>query len=315
MKLIIGFFTVILSSAFVLGQFSNFNTQRNWSMNKKEFMIGGGATQFLGDLGGQKGIGKDYSLADMNFRATNFNVTIGYRYRFHPVFATSTSFNFGKFEASDKLTVNEVRNARQIEIQSFLFSLSQRFEYLVYVDEKVGKRNDLPGLKGMKDKNVQFYIYTGIGGCYFNPRGGSGSKYPGEELRLLSTEGQGYLGGANSYKRITGIIPFGFGYRRGFNRMWRVMIEATYYKTFTDYMDDVSTKYFDFNSNGIPGSEKAIYFANPSEDWKRFNNGSQRGDKQKDAFFYINIMFSKNVTYKSYERGRAIKWRGARAKF
>ena len=315
MRIILSLFFSIILPNLVFGQFSNFNTQRNWSMNKKEFIIGGGATQFLGDLGGGEGTGKDYSMSDLDLRTTNFNITVGYRYRFHPFFATSTSFNFGKYTASDKLTLNEVRNARQIDIQSFLFSLSQRFEYLVYVEEKVGKRNRLPGLRGVNDKNVQLYIFAGIGGCYFNPRGGVRSKYPGEELRLLSTEGQGYIGGANAYRRVTAIIPIGFGYRRGLNRMWRVMIEATYFKTFTDYMDDVSTTYFDYNANGISASEQAIYFANPSEDWQRFNNGSQRGDRQKDAFFYLNVMFVKNVTYKSYERGRSIKWRGQRTKF
>ena len=31
---------------------NNFNTQRNWSISKKELSFGGGVTQFAGDLGG-----------------------------------------------------------------------------------------------------------------------------------------------------------------------------------------------------------------------------------------------------------------------
>lgn len=34
-------------------QHTNFNSQKNWSLNKKEIFFGLGATQFLGDLGGQ----------------------------------------------------------------------------------------------------------------------------------------------------------------------------------------------------------------------------------------------------------------------
>lgn len=40
-----------VSNAFA--QHTNFNSQKNWSLNKKEIFFGLGATQFLGDLGGQ----------------------------------------------------------------------------------------------------------------------------------------------------------------------------------------------------------------------------------------------------------------------
>lgn len=318
MKIKLSISALLLSSSLVYGQFSNFNTQKNWSMNKKEFIFGGGATQFLGDLGGGEGIGKDYSLADINWRNTNFNTTLGFRYRFHPTFATSTSFNVGMYKASDRLAgVNEGRAVRQIDIKSTLISLSQRFEYLIYVNEKVGKRNNIPGLKGMKDKNTQAYIFSGIGIAYYNPQGGKGSGHDleGVFLRPLSTEGQGYAGGAKPYKVVTAIIPFGVGYRVGIGRMWRVSFEATYFKTFTDYMDDVSTTYFSYAANDIPASDAAVYFSNPSENWTTFKNGDKRGDNERDAFFYVNVGFSKNITYKSYQRGKPIKWKGVRAKF
>jgi hypothetical protein len=315
MKTGISILAISLISFSTFAQFSNFNTQKNWSMNKKEFIFGGGATQFLGDLGGQDGIGKDYSLADMNFRATNYNVMLGFRYRFHPNFATTSQLNFGKYRASDFFTENEGRRIREINIKSTLISFYQRYEYIVYANEKVGKRNNIPGLKGMKDKNTQVYIYTGAGLSYYNPQGGPGTKYEGVSLRPLNTEGQGLPGGANSYKAVTAIIPFGIGYRVGLGRMWRVMFEATYFKTFTDYMDDVSTTYYSFEANQVETSPEAVYFSNPAENWGTINNGDKRGDNEKDAFFYFNVCFSKNVTYKSYVRGKEIKWKGVRAKF
>ena len=45
------------------------------------------------------------------------------------------------------------------------------------------------------------------------------------------------------------------------------------------------------------------------------HNGDKRGDNERDAFFYMNVTFAKNVTYKSYQRGKPIKWKGVRAKF
>jgi len=317
MKIKLSITALLLSSSLVYGQFSNFNTQKNWSMNKKEFVFGGGATQFLGDLGGGSGVGKDYSLADINWRNTNFNTTLGFRYRFHPTFATSTSFNVGMYKASDKLEgVNPGRAVRQLSVRSVLISLSQRFEYIVYANEKVGKRNNIPGLKGMKDKNTQAYIFSGMGIAYYNPQAlNQDETYV--SLRPLGTEGQGYAGGAKRYKAVTAIVPFGVGYRIGIGRMWRVMFEATYFKTFTDYMDDVSTTYYSFSANGINPGPDAIYFSNPAEPngWVNFKNGDKRGDNERDAFFYINVGFSKNITYKSYQRGKPIKWKGVRAKF
>jgi hypothetical protein len=319
MKLGLSIFTLTTLAGTAFAQFTNFNTQKNWSMNKKELCFGGGATQFLGDLGGGKGIGKDYSLADMNLlRTTSFNITLAYRYRFHPTFATSSSLNVGRYQASDKIDgVHPGRFQRQIDIKSTLITAYQRIEYIVYANEKVGKRNSLPGLKGMKDKNTQFYIYTGLGLAYYNPQGGNKSKYPGVALRPLSTEGQGYAGGAKPYKLITAIVPTGLGYRMSMGRMWRVAFEATYFKTFTDYMDDVSTTYYNPKANGGSAGAEAMYFSNPAEsgDWVMFKNGEKRGDNERDAFFYFNVTFSKNITYKAYQRGKPIRWKGVRAKF
>ncbi len=310
---------VLFVGSSVYAQFSNFNTQKNWSMNKKEVVFGGGATQFLGDLGGQNGVGKDYSLADMDLaRATSYNFTLGFRYRFHPNFATTSSINVGRYRASDYFTEAVGREQRKIDIKSTLITLYQRYEYIVFANEKVGKRNNIPGLKGMKDKNSQVYIYTGAGLAYYAPQGASNNKYEGTYLRNLHTEGQGLPGSeGKSYKVVTAIVPFGVGYRVGIGRMWRVAFEATYFKTFTDYMDDVSSTYYSYKANEVSTSPEAIYFTNPAEEgpWQSVRDGDKRGDKQKDAFFYFNITFAKNVTYKSYDRGKAIKWKGVRAKF
>jgi hypothetical protein len=329
MKSNILLFLLLLTSV-TFGQFSNFNTQKNWSMHKKEIFFGGGATQFLGDLGGQEGIGKDYSLADINWKSTNWNILGGYRYRFHPAWAVSFVGNIGSVKASDALTKNPARNSRQIEIKTLLANLVIRAEYLIYVNEKVGKRNALPGLKGMKDKSVQVFIFTGIGFAYYNPKGYSQLSGEWVALQPLKTEGQGYPGGdGKTYKRFTVCHPFGIGYRTGLGRTWRLMFEVSYFKTYTDYMDDVSTTYYKYNDPNVeqtPPRPESLEFADPTGTWSsdsddynytgtRFVHGEKRGDNEKDAFFYLNVGFSKNITYKSYVHGKPVKWKSVRAKF
>ena len=294
-----------------ISQHTNFNTQRNWSLNKKEILFGAGATQFLGDLGGRNQIGKDYSLVDLDLPSTGYGGMIGFRYRFHPYWATTSSLNVGLLRGDDAQTQEVIRNSRNLNFRSIIVELSQRIELIILANEKYGNRYDLRGhSKKMKDKNFQLYAFGGIGIAYFNPKG----KYNGSwtALRPLHTEGQGLTDGAKETLPVTATVPAGIGIRMGINRMWRIGIEATYVKTFSDYIDDVGTTYYDRNLlQTFYGTESAV-MSNPSVNnttW--FGTGQQRGDKQKDAYFYLNIVVARNITYKDYaKQRRSYKWKG-----
>lgn len=297
----------ILAANLALAQPTNFNTQRNWSMNKKELMIGLGATSFLGDLGGANQNGTDYSLKDLDFPSTGFGGSIGYRYRFHPYYATSTILNIGMVRGDDAKTGDLIRNSRNLHFRSPIINLSQRFEVILLANEKIGRRFNIPGLKGFKDHNEQFYIFTGIGITYFNPK----AKYNGSwtALRPLNTEGQGLSGGPSEYLPVTATIPFGVGVRMGINRFWRVGIEATYVKTFSDYIDDVHGTYYDPAIIGATNGAEAAYLSNPaSQNASWFGPGDQRGDKQNDAMIYLNLTVYRNLTYSTVGRGPHIRF-------
>jgi hypothetical protein len=309
MKLLTGL-VLLLSTGFTYGQHTNFNTQRNWSLNKKEIMFGGGATQFLGDLGGSDRAGKDYSLADLDLPSTSWNGMIGYRYRFHPYWATSSVMNVGMVRGNDALTNEVIRESRNLHFRSFVIEYQQRIECIILANEKFGARFRIPGMKGFKNHNEQVYLFTGAGVSYFNSK----AMYNGAwtALRPLTTEGQGLAEGPDAYLPVTVTIPFGIGFRMGIGRMWRFGIEATYVKTFSDYIDDVSGTYYDPNELASQVSATAAYLSNPAvENSTWFSAGQQRGDKQKDAYFYLNLVFARNITYKDYANARkAPKWKG-----
>lgn len=309
MKLLTGL-VLLLAAGFTFGQHTNFNTQRNWSLNKKEILFGGGATQFLGDLGGRDQVGKDYSLVDLDLPSTSWNAMVGYRFRFHPYWATSSILNVGMLRGNDALTNEVIRESRNLHFRSLVVEFEQRIECIIIANEKFGSRYRIPGMKGMKNHNEQVYLFTGVGVSYFNPK----AMYNGSwtALRPLNTEGQGLAEGPDQYLPVTATIPFGIGMRMGIGRMWRLGIEATYVKTFSDYIDDVSTVYYDPSELASQVSPTAAYLSNPAVDnstW--FAAGQQRGDKQKDAYFYLNLVFSRNITYKDYAKARkAPKWKG-----
>lgn len=278
-------------------------------------MFQAGVTQFLGDLGGKDRIGKDYSLADLNLKSTSLNLGVGYRYRFHRYFATTSLLNFGLIKGDDALTKEPIRNARNLSFRSVLVNFNQRIEFIAFANESVGSRYKISGIKGAKAHNEQIYLFTGIGIAYFNPQ----AKYNGSwtNLRPLSTEGQGLEGGPKKYLPVTATIPFGVGFRMGLSSNWRIGIEATYVKTFSDYLDDVSGVYYDPAILAAQVGPASAHLSNPSKTPSMFEPGSQRGDKKdKDAYFYLNLTVSKNITYVNHNAKYKVKsYKYRRSKF
>ena len=302
---------LLVASNAAYSQHTNFNTQRNWSLNKKEIMFGIGGTQFLGDLGGRDRIGTDYSLVDIDFPSTGVGGMIGYRYRFHPYWATTSSINVGLLRGNDALTNEIIRESRNLHFRSIVVEYQQRIECIVLANEKFGARYNISGHnKRMKNHNEQLYFFTGLGVSYFNPKAKLNGTWTA--LRPLSTEGQGLNGGPSEYLPVTATVPFGIGMRMGIGRMWRLGLEATYVKTFSDYIDDVHGVYYDADILATQVGYDAAYLSNPSEQnstW--FGTGQQRGDKQKDAYFYLNLVVARNITYKDYAKQRKMNsWKG-----
>jgi hypothetical protein len=284
------FFSLFLFS--LRGQHANFNSQRNWSLHKKELQIGVGATQFNGDLGGAEGIGRDYSLKDINWPSTGVAFWLGYRQRFHPYFATTTSLCVFNLKGADSLSNEPSRNARNLHFRSLGVEIQQRIEWIFAANEKFGLIYNLPGNYSKKNRSQQYYLFGGIGLCYFNPKA-QNANGDWTSLRKLRTENQD-----KPYSPLTLTLPMGFGFRMGISKMWRVGIELAYVKTFTDYMDDVSGNYADPSNL----SEEGAYFSNPDSP---YIPGDKRGDpNQKDAYYHMNVVFTRNITYKDYGKQR-----------
>lgn len=286
---------------------TRFNNQKNWTNNRKELRFSFGITQFLGDLGGKDQVGTDYSLKDLDLKSLNYMAMIGYRHRLSKLFATTTSLTFAILKGDDALTTEKYRHARNLKFRAPILELSQRLDFMLYRKEKIGKRYNIRGLKGFNNRNEQVYAFAGVGLVYFAPQGqlvGSNTWY---DLRSKSTEGQGLLGGIKKSSPVTICLPIGLGFRVGISREWRIGLEASYTKTFSDYIDDVHGVYYD---NSLLAAQKGPIAAaladrsdhnNPDQhNW--FGTGQQRGDKQKDAYFFVNVVVTRNITYRSYTK-------------
>lgn len=300
--------SLLLLSTFGISQFGGFSGQ-NWKRNKRELRFGFGATGFLGDLGGKDQKGTDYSPIDLDWKATSLSGMIGYRWRFAPQWAFTSDLSFGLLRGSDQYTKELIRSKRNLHFRAPIIHSSNRLEFIIYAYEKSGRRYDLSVRKGMHHYNNQIYIFAGAGVMFFIPQANLGSGWT--NLRPLKTEGQGFSGGARRYTNFTATVPLGFGMRLATGKYWRLGIEATYNITYSDYIDDVSTVYFDPAVLAAAIGPEAAYASNPgigNQNW--FAPGQQRGDPStKDAVLYVNLVFSKNITISSF-RIRTERWRG-----
>jgi hypothetical protein len=166
----------------------------------------------------------------------------------------------------------------------------------------------------MRTSSELVYVFSGIGGFFFNPQAKINNRWT--NLHPLKTEGQGFEGGADPYRRVNVSIPFGIGFKVGIGQFWRVGMEFTYHMTFTDYIDDVSTNYYNPNVLAQQIGPDAAYASNPAKAnhiW--FAPGEQRGNPEDDdAFLTGNIVFTRNITYPKTRGYTGIKWKG-RTKF
>lgn len=283
---------------------TNFTTSDYWKGQRKEFIFGIGASNFLGDLGGLNKIGTDYSFIDLEWATTRPSGHIGFRYRFRPWVATKTMIQYGLLMGSDQLTSEPARHNRNLSFKTHLIELSQHLELVVYNNEHYGKRHKIKGLKGMRNKNTLVYLFSGFTGFIFIPMAQGGPM-----LRPLHTEGQGLPDAPSEYELYSFGVPFGMGYKIGLDQIWRISFELSYTKTFTDYLDDVSGVYYDNAAIEAAYGADAAHWADPSNGafptWT--NPGEQRGDsKQNDAYFFFNVSIIRNL---QQDRNSKVKWK------
>lgn len=124
------------------------------------------------------------------------------------------------------------------------------------------------------------YGFAGVGLLYFNPKA---INQLGNSVALqpLKTEGV-------AYSLVTTVLPYGLGVRFKVSPMFNFAIEAGFRKTFTDYLDDVSTTYpgpASFN-----GDAQAIYFSDRRIDPAAIGGtGGVRGNPSNlDSYMLLN---------------------------
>jgi hypothetical protein len=124
------------------------------------------------------------------------------------------------------------------------------------------------------------YGFIGAGALMFNPKAVlDGQKYA---LQPLQTEGV-------KYSRITPIIIYGLGAKMKVTPFFNLAAEAGWRKTFSDYVDDVSSRYVDNSSFTDPIAQK-LADRRPEIGLPVLAAGSKRGNpNNKDAYMLFSV--------------------------
>ena len=289
----------------------NLSTAQKWKRQRVEYSFGIGATNFLGDLGGRDQIGTDFVM-DFEYRATRYAVGLGYRYQIGRDWYVKYNLLYALVSGDDDYTKEQFRGPRLLNFKSHIVELSGQLEYML-IKQKTGHLYRLRGVRGKSWFRFEVYALGGIGGIWYDPKGErNGSWF---SLKPLHTEGQGLPGGPEGqYSGFTLVIPYGIGIKRALGAgarsrhygSWSISLELTMRKTFSDYIDDVSTFYYNDGGSVAIGEaygEDAAYFHDPSGVYGNggFGEPQARGDHtDKDA--YMLGMLS--IQYKPARRRR-----------
>lgn len=204
-----------------------------------------------------------------------------FRYNINKRLAARANFLFGSIEGHDSFSNSDAAQQRNLSFKSPINELSGQLEFN-FMDYQIG----------VEKHKFSPYIFLGIAGFKFNPQGQLNNNWVA--LQPLGTEGQGLEGGASrkKYKLIQMSIPFGVGAKANLSKNIGLSFEWGIRKTFTDYLDDVSKKYYDPVALAAARGATAAVLSDPSigTDPGFSNTGRQRGNPtNKDWYSFIGI--------------------------
>ncbi|MEO5648748.1 MAG: hypothetical protein ABIR03_02360 [Ginsengibacter sp.] len=257
-----------------------------------------GPSFFLGDLGGNGGKGKRF-IKDVNFPLTNIMKGVFITVYPNEWLGIRAAIEDGVMEGDDRIIDSKGRDElwRKQRNLDFRTHLTEAYIAVELYPFMLLHKND----EDYKPR-LRPYGVLGVGAFKFNPQGSltdaNGNK-TWYYLRPLHTEGQGFpeYPKRKEYSLTQINIPMGGGLKYYISERVNVGLELLLRKSFTDYIDDVSTNYIDPNlfdkylspQDAIIArqiSDKIFGIVTPSV--TRNAPGVQRGNpNQNDSYFNV----------------------------
>jgi len=236
-------------------------------------------------------LGASYYLGDLNTTHFNESLPAGglvIRRNIDKRFVYKAEIMYLNLASDERNSEDTIAKNRGLHFRSPVYELSGQLEF-----------NFLPYEPGNPLYTWTPFIYTGISLFHYNPQAENKN---GEwvDLQELGTEGQGTTAwpDRDKYSLIQFAIPIGGGVKIAFNESFNIILEYGIRKTFTDYLDDVSTTFVGGNGTAYPiemqNQENSIEMSDPRE---THFSGDERGNPNKNdwySFAEITLSFKLN---------------------
>jgi hypothetical protein len=194
-----------------------------------------------------------------------------------------TQFSIASVQGADRLSAKVWQKERNLDFKSNIF------EAALMVEVHVLKM--APNLSNMI---FSPYILGGIAIFHFNPR----TKYKGDwiDLQPLGTEGQGLYPYKLAYKKNNLSFPLGAGLLFALSDDVSVSLEFVWRWTLTDYLDDLSGTYADYETLRLGNGELAALMAYRFHEISGviepypFQEGSIRGNSDVNDVYAMGML-------------------------
>jgi len=251
-----------------------FSCQMNSFAQYEEVGIMLGVSNYKGELSPHL-FNKDF----LHFAAGGF-----YRHNWNRHWSYKMEFNYGRISGDDAKASTGYERNRNLSFYSDILEISPQIEF-----------NFFPYETSNSDYPFTPYLFTGLSIFRFNPKAVlNGQIY---ELQPLETEGQ-----TEPYALVTFALPIGGGLKFSVGN-FGFGLEVGARRTYTDYLDDVSTTYPDFQkllaSKGpiaVALSDRSLFHSDTSVVFPKYI-GKQRGNSQDpDWYLFAGITIYVRIT-------------------
>jgi hypothetical protein len=210
-------------------------------------------------------------------------IGILYRRSYSNHWAFKAAINYGRIQATDENADDFWSRNRNLNFRSNILEATGQIEF-----------NFLPYQTASPFTKWSPYLMAGFTVFRFNPKGKLNDDWI--ELQPLGTEGQGIEGSSERiYRRTALAFTFGGGFKFKVSRRFGITIESGVRQTYTDYLDDVSTEYYDPIAIRKEYGKAAEALSDRSlEKAPGGNIGRQRGDRSKRDYY---VFTSVQITY------------------
>jgi len=245
------------------------NAQSFYSFRRdRDFLLtfGGGPATYLGDISNRGEFG------DLNGHAV-----FGAEYYLNHRASVRSELTWFQISGNDA-NAKDDRRERNLSFKTSALELS--FTGVYYLVPQ--------GVRFYQRPKLNPYVFGGVGLLYFNPTtiDSLGRK---QSLQPLMTENV-------KYSRFQPVVPLGLGIKIKLDPFFNLVVEGGYRKTFTDYLDDVSsTRYVkldDLKNQSASARELSDRRQGknaPVNDDQRPTKGRRGNPTANDSYFFMSV--------------------------